>query len=435
MKKGLVKLYRITKILTSKELTLIFAVAFLALLFTGVSTFGHYEQKKHEEPIIYEEYHSGMALDAPVQFCAVYAKAALYTEKQNGNTTTYYAYIIMKDAKDNRLVTVMMDSTSAVLPLYDPQASLKLDVNSFVDEINGKGGTLYYGVISSNSLDQQTQSISLMPVSVNEYDKTRMELQSLQTLDIYTDSVPQSTTVVDKSEFVRDGGSWFLLAAAVLLLLYVVMWVLRFSLHKKGIVGNVNLEDIFAFNAEVHRQAQQRAQEDKQRKEKEQAAEKAVQPKPATVPTPASENADAWRAEVHRQAEQRAQEDKQRKAAEKPAQKAEKIKPSPAPAAKATKQKEKKTEMDLSSLHLSETGKQIIERTNTPENLLNLVSQAQVSFEMDFKNSRFHELRERNKGLKEMIAESKIMEKSYTEKEFLRDIERQFIRPWRKEAK
>ena len=46
--------------------------------------------------------------------------------------------------------------------------------------------------------------------------------------------------------------------------------------------------------------------------------------------------------------------------------------------------------MDLSSLHLSETGKQIIERTNTPENLLNLVSQAQVSFEMDFKNSRFH---------------------------------------------
>lgn len=34
------------------------------------------------------------------------------------------------------------------------------------------------------------------------------------------------------------------------------------------------------------------------------------------------------------------------------------------------------------------------------------------------------ELRELNKGLKEMIAESKIMEKSYTEKEFLRDIER-----------
>lgn len=87
------------------------------------------------------------------------------------------------------------------------------------------------------------------------------------------------------------------------------------------------------------------------------------------------------------------------------------------------------------SKHLSETGKQLIERANTPENLLNLVSQAQVSFEMDFKNSRFHELRERNKGLKEMIAESKIMEKSYTEKEFLRDIERQFIRPWGKEAK
>lgn len=59
------------------------------------------------------------------------------------------------------------------------------------------------------------------------------------------------------------------------------------------------------------------------------------------------------------------------------------------------------------SKHLSETGKLIIERANTPENLLNLVSQAQVSFEMDFK----------------------------TEKEFLRDIERQFIRPWGKEAK
>ena len=79
------------------------------------------------------------------------------------------------------------------------------------------------------------------------------------------------------------------------------------------------------------------------------------------------------------------------------------------------------------SKHLSETGKQIIERTNTPENLLNLVSQAQVSFEMDFKNSRFHELHELNKRLKEKAAESKIMEKSY--------IERQFIRPWRKEAK
>lgn len=177
------------------------------------------------------------------------------------------------------------------------------------------------------------------------------------------------------------------------------------------------------------------------------------------------------------------------------------------------------------SKHLSETGKEIIERANTPENLLNLVSQAQVSFEMDFKNSRFHsnhfytvgciyyskhylriyvayreliggygyawnarilnrsdynssdelkaaviefiaqnggactidqtyirncinaaispdtaqelwkvekpsaektgkELRELNMGLKEMIAESKIMKKSYTEKEFLRDIER-----------
>ena len=331
MKKGLVKLYRIARLLTSKEFTLIFAVAILALLFTGVSTFGHYEQKKHEEPIVYEEYHSGMAMDAPVQFCAVSARAALYTEKQNGNTTTYYAYIIMKDAKGNRLVTVMQKASSASTPNNDPQASLKLDVSSFVDEINGKGGTLYYGVISSNSLDQQTQSISLMPVSVNEYDKTRMELQSLQTLDIYTDSVPQSTTVVDKSEFVRDGGSWFLLAAAVLLLLYVVMWVLRFSLHKKGIAGNVNLEDIFAFNAEVHRQAEQRAQEDKQRKEKEQAAEKAAQPKPATVPTPASENVDAWRAEVHRQAQQRAQEDKQRKAAEKPAQKAEQPKPTTVP--------------------------------------------------------------------------------------------------------
>ncbi len=330
MKKGLVKLYRIARLLTSKEFTLIFAVAILALLFTGVSTYGHYEQKKHEEPIVYEEYHSGMAMDEPVQFCAVYAKAALYTEKQDGNTTTYYAYIIMKDAKGNRLVTVMMDSTSADLPLYDPQASLKLDVNSFVDEINGKGGTLYYGVISSNSLDQQTQSISLMPVNVNEYDKTRMELQSLQTIDIYTDSVPQSTTVVDESEFVRDGGSWFLLAAAVLLLLYVVMWALRFSLHKKGIAGNANLEDIFAFNAEVHRQAQQRAQEDKQRKEKEQAAEKAAQPKPSPAPTAVNaKNADGWRAEVHRQAQQRAQEDKQRKAAEKSAQKAEKPKSSP----------------------------------------------------------------------------------------------------------
>ena len=291
MKKGLVKLYRIARLLTSKEFTLIFAVAILALLFTGVSTYGHYEQKKHEEPIVYEEYHSGMAMDEPVQFCAVYAKAALYTEKQDGNTTTYYAYIIMKDAKGNRLVTVMMDSTSADLPLYDPQASLKLDVNSFVDEINGKGGTLYYGVISSNSLDQQTQSISLMPVNVNEYDKTRMELQSLQTIDIYTDSVPQSTTVVDESEFVRDGGSWFLLAAAVLLLLYVVMWALRFSLHKKGIAGNANLEDIFAFNAEVHRQAQQRAQEDKQRKAAEKSAQKAEKPKSSPVDSSTQDDA------------------------------------------------------------------------------------------------------------------------------------------------
>ena len=291
MKKGLVKLYRIARLLTSKEFTLIFAVAILALLFTGVSTFGHYEQKKHEEPIVYEEYHSGMAMDAPVQFCAVSARAALYTEKQNGNTTTYYAYIIMKDAKGNRLVTVMQKASSASTPNNDPQASLKLDVSSFVDEINGKGGTLYYGVISSNSLDQQTQSISLMPVSVNEYDKTRMELQSLQTLDIYTDSVPQSTTVVDKSEFVRDGGSWFLLAAAVLLLLYVVMWVLRFSLHKKGIAGNVNLEDIFAFNAEVHRQAEQRAQEDKQRKAAEQSAQKAEKPKSSPVDSSTQDDA------------------------------------------------------------------------------------------------------------------------------------------------
>ena len=58
-------------------------------------------------------------------------------------------------------------------------------------------------------------------------------------------------------------------------------------------------------------------QADIQRKAAEQSAQKAEKPKSSPAPTAVNvKNADAWRAEVHRQAEQRAQEDKQRKAAE-----------------------------------------------------------------------------------------------------------------------
>ena len=92
MKKSKVgqELYSLAEALTGTAFTLIFAVALFALLFAGVSTFGHYEQKTHEEPITYEEYHRGMASDTQVQFYAVSAEAALYTSWQQSNTTNYY---------------------------------------------------------------------------------------------------------------------------------------------------------------------------------------------------------------------------------------------------------------------------------------------------------------------------------------------------------
>ena len=368
MKKGLVKLYRIARLLTSKEFTLIFAVAILALLFTGVSTYGHYERKTHEEPIAYEEYHSGMDSDEPVQFCAVSAEAVLYTkqERKNANITNYYAYIIMEDAKGDQVVTVMQKSSSLTTSAYDTIVLLEYDVNSFVDEINDKEGTLYYGVISSNFLNGETV-LTTPPMIQNYNEKESAEIKSqikgLQTLKLYTGKVPQSTTVVDESEFVRDGGSWLLLTAVVLLALYIVMCVARHILEKQGAAELADKEDASAWNvkipaptptptptptpvptptaanadawrAEVHRQAQQRAQEDRLRREKEQAAEKAAQPKPAPAPAAAkANNADAWRAEVHRQAERRAQEDKQRKEKERAAEKAVQPKTSPAPAA------------------------------------------------------------------------------------------------------
>ena len=90
-----------------------------------------------------------------------------------------------------------------------------------------------------------------------------------------------------------DKGIWYLIGAAVLLVLYSVMWIIRKA-------GKNAAEQRMA---EMTHQEKLHLQELEQRKAVEISVHKAEKPKSSPAPSP--KGADAWRAEVHRQAEPR----------------------------------------------------------------------------------------------------------------------------------
>ena len=69
-----------------------------------------------------------------------------------------------------------------------------------------------------------------------------------------------------------------LIGAAALLVMYIVMWVIRYTLEKQDAAELADEENAEALETGVYHQAEQRAQEDKQRKAVKKSAQEAGMP-------------------------------------------------------------------------------------------------------------------------------------------------------------
>ena len=254
----------------------------------------------HEEKIIYEKYHSGLEVDTPVQFHAVSTEVPLYTQTEvqytmkirkrastTYNVTTYYAYLIVTDENGNQAVVVLSEGFNDLIdtdPFLTPQAmqdeaisDLSAEAGDLRDEINGKDGKTFYGVISSNELNQQQV--------ITSNDKKLQKILSLDTLSIYHDEVPETVTVEDSSNvFLRI---LILIALAAVVVFYLVMRAIieREQEKVREREWKEKIQRLTQKNPPVEEEAKkantatndpkQLAQEDKQRKAAEKTAQKA----------------------------------------------------------------------------------------------------------------------------------------------------------------
>ena len=228
------KLYSFAAKVTDQSHKKLYRSIILILAILEFLTFGF--KATHEEKIIYEKYHYGLEVDTPVQFHAVSTEVPLYTQTEvqhtmkirkvgstTYNVTTYYAYLIVTDENGNQAVVVLSEAFNDLYdtrPFLTPQArqdeaisDLSAEAGDLRDEINGKDGKTFYGVISSNELNQQQV--------ITSNDKKLQKILSLDTLSIYHDEVPETVTVENGSNvFLRI---LILIALAAVVVFYLVM--------------------------------------------------------------------------------------------------------------------------------------------------------------------------------------------------------------------
>lgn len=334
------KLYSFAVKATDQSHKKLYRSIILVLLILEFLTLGF--KATHEEKIIYEKYHSGLEVDTPVQFHAVSTEIPLYTQTEVQHTmkirkvgsttykvTTYYAYLIVTDENGNQAVVVLSEGFNDLFdtrPFLTPQArqdeaisDLSAEAGDLRDEINGKDGKTFYGVISSNELDQQQV--------ITSNDKKLQKILSLDTLSIYHDEVPETVTVEDSSNvFLRI---LILIALAAVVVFYLVM---------RAIIEREQ-EKVREREWKEKIQRLTRKNPPVEEKEHEQQETSRKQTNEDEVVLQLIEVLKRIKAEKQREAaEKTAQDDKQRKAAEKTVQKAEE--PKPTPTAKETAQKE-----------------------------------------------------------------------------------------------